>query len=93
MKVSEKEIRKEAREHPELVRKYGIEIAVQMARDHAKRKTTSKEGKRIYMRDYMRVKRQQPLRFPSVSAAIGLKGGKQRGNLLSFMTEGKKRGR
>lgn len=85
MKVSEKEIRKEAREHPELVRKYGIEIAVQIARDHAKRKTTSKEGKRLYMRDYMRDKR-KPLRIPSTSAALGFKGGKQKGTLLSYIT-------
>ena len=92
MKISEKEIRKEAREHPELVRKYGIEIAVQIARDHAKRKTTSREGKRLYMRDYMREKRQQPLRIASPSAALGFQGDKQGRNLLSIITgtKGKK---
>jgi hypothetical protein len=89
LKVSEKEIKKELREHPWADRTTAARIAL----DHRLRKTTSKEGKRLYMKDYMRQKRQQPLRFPSVSAAIGLKGGKQKGNLLSFITEGKKRGR
>jgi hypothetical protein len=76
VKISEKAIQKEAREHAELVRKYGIWIAVQIARDHAKRKTTTKEGKTLYMREYMRNKRQQNL--PSLSEVIGLKMPKQK---------------
>lgn len=71
MKVSRKEVLKEANEHPELVRKYGIGIAVQIATDHAnKPKTTTKEGKRIYMRNYMRAQRGSPV--PDLAGAIGL---------------------
>jgi hypothetical protein len=78
MKVSDKEIQKEAREHPDLVRKYGIGIAVQIARDHARRKTTTREGKRVYMRDYMR-ERRNGSQMPSVSSVIGLTMPKGRG--------------
>lgn len=80
MNVSKKEILKEAKEHPELVRKYGIGIAVQIATDHAnKPKTTTKEGKRLYMRDYMRIKRQVPeISFPTLSQALGLKEQRRR---------------
>lgn len=63
--------------HAELVRKYGIGIAVQIARDHAKRKTTTKAGKTLYMREYMRQKRQQSL--PSLSDAIGLQMPRRKG--------------
>jgi len=77
MQVSEKEIQKELREHPWATR----DIAMRIALDHKIRKTTTKEGKRLYMRDYMRDKRQQKLQaaFPSISDAIGLQMPKKRG--------------
>lgn len=72
MIVSKREILKEANEHPELVRKYGIGIAVQIATDHARQpKTTTKEGKRLYMKNYMRIERGSPL-VPNLAEAIGL---------------------
>jgi hypothetical protein len=75
--VSEREIRKEMLEHPWASR----EIAMRIALDHKRRpKTTTKEGKRLYMKDYMRLKRQavKPQAFPSVSDMIGLKVPKRR---------------
>jgi hypothetical protein len=67
--VSEKEIQKEMREHPWASR----DLARRIAEDHAKRKTTTKEGKRLYMRDYMRDKRQDKAQaIPTISQALGL---------------------
>jgi hypothetical protein len=68
--VSEKEIQKEMREHPWASR----DLARRIAEDHARRKTTTKEGYRLYMRDYMRDKRQGKVQtIPNVSQALGLK--------------------
>jgi hypothetical protein len=80
--VSEKEIQKEMREHPWASR----EVAMRIALDHKRYKTTTKEGKRIYMREFMRKKRQQ-LKIPSTQAALGLK---KSPDLLSLIT-GKRR--
>jgi hypothetical protein len=67
--VSEKEVQKELREHPWAT----VEIARRIAQDHAQKKTTTKEGKRAYQRDYMRMKRQQQrLQIPDLSQALGL---------------------
>jgi len=70
--VSERQIQKELNEHPWASR----EIAERIARDHELRKTTTKEGKRVYMKDYMRDfrkrQRQQLAQLPSLSQAIGL---------------------
>lgn len=75
MRVSEKEIQKEMREHPWA----GRELARRIAQDHAQKKTTTKEGKRAYQRDYMRMRRQeQRLQFPNLSQALGLSQQKQR---------------
>lgn len=76
MSVTEKEIRKEMREHPWADR----ETAKRIALDHKRRKTTTKEGKRLYMRDYMRDKRQKRVQaFPRLSDVIGLQIPKRRG--------------
>lgn len=73
--VSEKEIQKEMREHPWASR----DLAKRIAEDHAKRKTTTREGKRLYMRQYMRDKRQGKAQaIPSISQAIGLNLRKKR---------------
>jgi len=70
MSISEKEIRKEMREHPWASR----ELAERIARDHARRKTTTKEGKRLYMADYMRMRRHpsKAQSMPSITSSIGL---------------------
>lgn len=83
MSVSEKEIRKEMREHPWASR----EVAIRIALDHKKCKTTTKEGKRLYMRNYMRDKRQK-LRIPSVNTGIGLN---KPVDLLSLITGRRRR--
>ena len=68
--VSDKEVQKELREHPWAT----VEIARRIAQDHAQRKTTTKEGKRAYQRDYMRMKRQQArLKIPDLTQALGLR--------------------
>jgi hypothetical protein len=71
--VSERKIRREMFEHPWASRK----IAMQIALDHVrKKKTTTPEGRREYMRNYMRVRRQVPdskLTVPDLTAALGLK--------------------
>lgn len=76
IKVSEKEIQKELREHPWANR----ELAKRIAQDHRTRKTTTKEGKRIYMKEYMKQKRKSKAQtLPSVSEAIGLNLPRRRG--------------
>lgn len=72
MNVTERQILKELREHPWASK----DVARRIAEDHAKRKTTTREGKRIYMRDYMRQKRQMGI--PSLSDVIGLQLPKRR---------------
>lgn len=68
VKVSKREVMKEAMEHPTLVKRFGIGIAVQIAKDHAKKpKTTTKEGKREYQKQYMRLRRGQPFQMPRMS--------------------------
>jgi hypothetical protein len=71
--VSERQIQKELNKHPWATR----EIAERIARDNELRKTTTKEGKRAYMKDYMRdfrkrQRQQQLAQLPSLSQAIGL---------------------
>lgn len=66
--VSEKEIQKEMREHPWASK----ELARRIAEDHAKRKTTTKEGKRLYMKSYMR-ERRKVLKVPNIMEALGVR--------------------
>lgn len=73
--ISQKMIMKEAKEHERLARELGVDplwLGRKVAEDHARRpKTTTKEGKRLYQRDYMRIVRSSDI--PNLSAALGLR--------------------
>lgn len=67
MSVTEREIQKELREHPWASR----EVAIRIALDHRRMRTTTKGGKRLYMRNYMRERRKERS-LPSLSDALDL---------------------
>ena len=75
--VSERQIWKELMAHPWMSR----ELAKRIAEDHARRpKTNTKEGKRIYMKNYMRFQRgTRKLLVPDVASALGLKQRRRQG--------------
>ena len=61
MGVTKRQILKEAKEHERLARELGVDplwLGRRFAEDHARRlKTTTREGKRIYQKNYMRIVR------------------------------------
>jgi hypothetical protein len=61
MSITQRQVLKEAKEHEGLAWELGVDplwLGRKFAEDHARRlKTTTREGKRIYQKEYMRIVR------------------------------------